>query len=56
MKTKVELDNKSILVTGGAGFIGANLILRLLKETTGSTMNNEILDCLFVELNQNMNI
>lgn len=40
MKTKVELDNKSILVTGGAGFIGANLILRLLKETTGSTIVN----------------
>lgn len=40
MKTKVELDNKSILVTGGAGFIGANLIMRLLKETTGSTIVN----------------
>ena len=40
MKTKVELDNKSILVTGGAGFIGANLILRLLKETTGSAIIN----------------
>ena len=40
MKTKVDLNKKSILVTGGAGFIGANLILRLLKETTGSTIVN----------------
>ena len=40
MKTKVELDNKSILVTGGAGFIGASLVLRLLEETTGSTIVN----------------
>ena len=40
MKTKVDLNKKSIHVTGGAGFIGANLILRLLKETTGSTIVN----------------
>lgn len=40
MKTKISLDNKSILVTGGAGFIGANLILRLLKETKGATVVN----------------
>ncbi len=32
MKTKVELNNKSILVTGFPGFIGANLVIRLLKE------------------------
>lgn len=28
---KIELTNKTILVTGGIGFIGANLILELLK-------------------------
>ena len=27
---RVDLDNKTILVTGSAGFIGANLTLRLL--------------------------
>ncbi len=31
-KEKVLLDNKTILVTGSPGFIGANLVLRLLKE------------------------
>jgi len=35
MKTKVELNNKTILVTGSPGFIGANLVIRLLKELTG---------------------
>ena len=27
----VELHNKTILVTGAAGFIGSNLVLELLK-------------------------
>ena len=27
----VELNNKTILVTGAAGFIGSNLVLQLLK-------------------------
>lgn len=30
-KTKLDLKNKTILVTGSAGFIGSNLILELLK-------------------------
>ena len=28
---KVELKNKTVLVTGSAGFIGANLVLELLR-------------------------
>lgn len=32
MKTKIELNNKTILITGSSGFIGANLCKRLLKE------------------------
>lgn len=37
-KTKVELNNKTILVTGSPGFIGANLVLRLLKEMNSGTI------------------
>lgn len=32
MKTEVDLNKKTILVTGSPGFIGANLVMRLLKE------------------------
>ena len=37
-KTPVELNGKTILVTGSPGFIGANLVIRLLKEMTGGTI------------------
>ena len=32
VKSNVELNDKTILVTGSPGFIGANLVVRLLKE------------------------
>ncbi|MBO4510040.1 MAG: NAD-dependent epimerase/dehydratase family protein [Lachnospiraceae bacterium] len=32
MKTHIDLNGKNILVTGSPGFIGANLVLRLLKD------------------------
>ena len=35
---KVNLDNKSILVTGAAGFIGSNLVKRLFKDVKGATI------------------
>ena len=38
MKTKIELTDKTILVTGSPGFIGANLVMRLLKEMSSGTV------------------
>ncbi len=38
MKTKIDLNNQNILVTGSPGFIGANLVLRLLSTMTGGTI------------------
>jgi len=37
-KIHVNLDGRTILVTGSPGFIGANLVLRLLKSTKAGTV------------------
>ncbi len=37
-KVHIDLNNKTILVTGSPGFIGANLVLRLLKELSDGTV------------------
>ena len=34
----IDLNNKTILVTGSPGFIGANLVIRLLLEMSGGTV------------------
>lgn len=38
MKKHIDLDNKTIFVTGSPGFIGANLVLRLLRELESGTV------------------
>ena len=38
MKTQINLNNKSILITGSPGFIGANLVTRLLSELSEGTI------------------
>ena len=35
---RIDLNNKTILVTGSPGFIGANLVIRLLKEMSSGTV------------------
>ena len=37
---RIDLNNKTILVTGGAGFIGSNLIKRLFADVKGATIIN----------------
>ena len=37
-KQKVELEGKAILITGSPGFIGTNLVIRLLKELKAGTV------------------
>lgn len=37
-KRRIELNGRTVLVTGCPGFIGANLVLRLLKEMGGGTV------------------
>ncbi len=37
-KQPINLNNKTILVTGSPGFIGANLVIRLLSTLTGGTV------------------
>lgn len=37
-KVHIPLNNKTILVTGSPGFIGANVVLRLLKEMRSGTL------------------
>ena len=37
-KVSVDLNGRSVLITGSPGFIGANLVLRLLKDMTGGTI------------------
>ena len=37
-KQAVDLQGKAILVTGSPGFIGSNLVLRLLKELHSGTV------------------
>ena len=35
---KIDLNNKTIFVTGAAGFIGSNLVKRLFKDVKGATI------------------
>ena len=36
--THIDLSNKNILITGSAGFIGANLVLQLLQTQKNITI------------------
>ena len=35
---KINLNDKTLLVTGAAGFIGSNLVKRLLRDVKGATI------------------
>ena len=37
-KTPIDLNNKTILITGSPGFIGANLVIRLLRTLSAGTV------------------
>ena len=37
-KDRIQLNHKTILITGSPGFIGANLVVRLLREMQGGTI------------------
>ena len=43
-------NNKKIIVTGGAGFIGGCLIRRILRETNANIFNIDKLDMLVIYL------
>ena len=43
-KTRINLNHKTILVTGSPGFIGANLVIRLLSELSSGTIVS--VDCM----------
>ena len=38
MRKMMDLNNKTILVTGAAGFIGSNLVLELMKKVSPVTI------------------
>lgn len=42
MKRKIKLNNTTILVTGSPGFIGANLVMRLLSDTNLMTVGKVV--------------
>lgn len=44
LKGHVDLNGKTIFITGAAGFIGSNLVMHLLRDTTNSTIVG--IDCL----------